>query len=89
MSWDEFCGSTVSASSGDGPRNAQVRSSFTGVGACIGTSGFQLSPTTGTIIVFNFVEVTQLAGEYHAPGSLGTNSTDTGTNSKQSIPGMG
>ncbi len=72
MSWDEFCGSTVSASSGEWTVfNAQVRSAYSGVGARIGTPGLQLSPTTGTILVLSF-EVIQLTEEYYAPGSLGS-----------------
>ena len=71
MSWDEFCGSTVSACGG-GAVNAQPRSGFSGVGARIGSPGFQLSPTTGTILVFSFAEVNQLTEEYYAPGSLGS-----------------
>ncbi len=64
MSWDEFCGSTVSASNGDGTIfNAQVRSAYSGVGARTGTPGFQMSPTTGTILVLSFAEVIQLTEE--------------------------
>ena len=73
MSWDEFCGSTVSACDGEGTnRNAQIRSAYSGVGARTGTPGFQLSPTTGTILVLSFAEVIQLTEEYYAPGSLGS-----------------
>lgn len=72
MSWDEFCGSTVSACGEDVQQNAQIRSPFSGLGAKAGTPGFQLSPTTGTILVLNFGEVIQLTEEYYAPGSLGT-----------------
>ena len=73
MSWDEFCGSTVSACDGEGNnRNAQIRSAYSGVGARAGTPGFQLSPTTGTILVLSFAEVIQLTEEYYAPGSLGS-----------------
>ena len=71
MSWDEFCGSTISAS-GVGAANSQTRSAYSGVGARIGTPGFQLSPTTGTILVLSFAEVIQLTEEYYAPGSLGS-----------------
>jgi hypothetical protein len=79
MSWDEFCGSTVSASAGAGA-NAQILSSYSGVGArqvtvagtTVNHTGFQYSPTTGTILVLNFAEVIQLTEEYYAPGSLGT-----------------
>ena len=78
MSWDEFCGSTVSACDGEGTnRPAQQRSAYSGVGARMattttGTPGFQLSPTTGTILVLSFAEVIQLTEEYYAPGSLGS-----------------
>ena len=72
MSWDEFCGSTVSACGDAVLQNAQIRSPFSGLGAKAGTPGFQLSPTTGTILVLNFAEVIQLTEEYYAPGSLGT-----------------
>jgi hypothetical protein len=71
MSWDEFCGSTVSACGGANT-NAQIRSPYAGVGARIGSPGFQLSPTTGTILVLSFAEVIQLTEEYYAPGSLGS-----------------
>ena len=71
MSWDEFCGSTISAT-GVGAANSQTRSAYSGVGARIGTPGFQLSPTTGTILVLSFAEVIQLTEEYYAPGSLGS-----------------
>ena len=71
MSWDEFCGSTISAT-GAGATNSQTRSAYSGVGARIGTPGFQLSPTTGTILVLSFAEVIQLTEEYYAPGSLGS-----------------
>jgi hypothetical protein len=72
MSWDEFCGSTVSSCGVNAAGNAQLRDAFSGVGARIGSPGFQLSPTTGTILVLNFAEVIQLTEEYYAPGSLGT-----------------
>ena len=71
MSWDEFCGSTVSASYG-AYGYTRLRSAFTGVGARIGSPGFQMSPTTGTILVLAFAEVIQLTEEYYAPGSLGS-----------------
>ncbi len=40
-----------------------------GAGARTGTPGFQLSPTTGTILVLNFADFIQLAEEYYAPDS--------------------
>jgi len=87
MSWDEFCGSTVTVSGSRVANNGIVglRGPFTGVGAnldaprangaAVGTvanAGFQYSATTGTILVLNFAEVIQLTEEYYAPGSLGT-----------------
>jgi hypothetical protein len=75
MSWDEFCGSTVSSCGTTAAGNAQLRDAFSGVGARIGNPGFQLSPTTGTILVLNFAEVIQLTEEYYAPGSLLERST--------------
>jgi len=70
MSWDEFCGATVS---GDRVGSANAGgSTFEGLGARTTSPGFQLSPTTGTILVLNFAEVIQLTEEYYAPGSLGT-----------------
>ena len=71
MSWDEFCGSTVSASYG-AYGHTRLRSAFSGVGARVGSPGFQMSPTTGTILVLAFAEVIQLTEEYYAPGSLGS-----------------
>jgi len=82
MSWDEFCGSTITVS-GDRLANGglvQLRNPFSGVGANLsapdatvaGNAGFQYSATTGTILVLNFAEVIQLTEEYYAPGSLGT-----------------
>ena len=70
MSWDEFCGSTVSAASGS--TNVGLREPYLGLGARDASPGFQLSPTTGTILVLNFAEVIQLTEEYYAPGSLGS-----------------
>ena len=71
MSWDEFCGSTVSAAT-NSTTNAGLREPYMGVGASSSNTGFQLSPTTGTILVLNFAEVIQLTEEYYAPGSLGS-----------------
>jgi hypothetical protein len=84
MSWDEFCGSTVSVSDGAAGGNSQLRRPYTGLGAvqtttgtgqsavATGHLGFQYSPTTGTILVLSFAEVIQLTEEYYAPGSLGS-----------------
>ena len=71
MSWDEFCGSTVSAASGT-TTNVGLREPYLGLGARGASPGFQMSPTTGTILVLNFAEVIQLTEEYYAPGSLGS-----------------
>ena len=71
MSWDEFCGSTVSAASGS-TTNVGSREPYLGLGARDASPGFQMSPTTGTILVLNFAEVIQLTEEYYAPGSLGS-----------------
>ena len=71
MSWDEFCGSTVSAASGT-TTNVGLREPYLGLGARDASPGFQMSPTTGTILVLNFAEVIQLTEEYYAPGSLGS-----------------
>ena len=81
MSWDEFCGVTMSVSSGlGGVSNSHRRSPYSGFGAMQTTAGgnntgylgCQYSPTTGTILVLNFAEVIQLTEEYYAPGSLGS-----------------
>ena len=80
MSWDEFCGSTVSVSDGAAGGNSQLRRPYTGMGAIqttiagtnTGHLGFQYSPTTGTVLVLSFAEVIQLTEEYYAPGSLGS-----------------
>jgi hypothetical protein len=77
MSWDEFSGSTVSVCGVADPATgaSRQRGPFTGVGSTlIGTKpsvGFQLIPTTGSILVLNFAEVIQISEEFLAPGSLG------------------
>ena len=75
MSWDEFCGSVISAGGGPDDSNARIRSPFTGVGSFltglnVAKTGVQYSPTTGTIIVLNFAEFFKLKYEYYARGSL-------------------
>ena len=72
MSWDEFCGSTVSAAAPGSTTYAGLREPYLGLGARDASPGFQMSPTTGTILVLNFAEVIQLTEEYYAPGSLGS-----------------
>jgi hypothetical protein len=59
MSWDEFCGSTVSAASGT-TTNVGLREPYLGLGARSVSPAFQTSPTTGTTLVLNFAEVIQL-----------------------------
>ena len=79
LSWDQFCGSVVGVSGIHdvaAGRASTLRSAYCGVGASlsatVSTPGFQLIPTTGTILVLNFAEVIQLTEEYYAPGSLGS-----------------
>ena len=79
LSWDQFCGSVVTVSGGHDETAggaSRLKSPYSGVGAYLlgGVSGpgFQLVPTTGTILVLNFAEVIQLTEEYYAPGSLGS-----------------
>ena len=81
MSWDEFCGSTMSCC-GDRDKSSQssLRGPFTGVGSNVLTyddprknnPSIQYVATTGTILVLNFGEIIQLTEEYYGPGSLGT-----------------
>ena len=40
--------------------------------AVTNTTGFQLVPTVGSVVVLNFAEVIQLTEDYYAPGSLGS-----------------
>jgi len=76
MSWDEFCGTTMSACGFfNGNDLSQLRNPFSGAGSNLNggnNPGIQLIPTTGSILVLNFGEVIQLTEEYYAPGSLGT-----------------
>ena len=81
MSWDEFCGSTMSCcGSRDGTSQSGLRGPYTGVGSNMlswgdanrNNPGIQYVPTTGTLLVLNFGEIIQLTEEYYAPGSLGT-----------------
>ena len=71
VSWGEFCRSTVSAAPSSGT-NAGLREPYMGVGASSANTGFQLSPTTGTILALRFAEVIQLTEEYYPPSSLGS-----------------
>jgi hypothetical protein len=73
MSWDEFCGTTVSVIGDAAGINCGLRSPYSGVGAnALNQYGVKYSPTTGTILILNFAEVIQLSEEYYAPGSLGS-----------------
>ena len=69
---------SVGGDSEDGAGVA-LRTPYSGVGAFLSNNaaqtprtGFQVSPTTGTILVLNFAECIQLTEEYYAPGSLGS-----------------
>ena len=78
LSWDQFSGSVVSVAGyldAANGRSSTLRSAYAGLGANLAggnNPGFQLVPTTGTILVLNFAEVIQLTEEYYAPGSLGS-----------------
>ena len=85
MSWQEFSGLTVSTSNIQYNDNiAESRFGFSGVGAYgpIGggaetenlkrTTGFQLTPTVGAMLVLNFADIIQLPEDYYAPWSLGS-----------------
>ena len=79
LSWDQFSGSVVSVAGYQNVANgipSTLRNAYAGLGANnalgIVNPGFQLVPTTGTILVLNFAEVIQLTEQYYAPGSLGS-----------------
>ena len=78
LSWDQFSGSVVSVAGyldAVNGRSSTLRSMYSGLGANLAggnNPGFQMIPTTGTILVLNFAEVIQLTEEYYAPGSLGS-----------------
>ena len=86
LTWDEFCGQTVSLSDQATNGYASLRTPYSGVGpkstlqtpVAAGLNnitdmdpGFKYIPTTGTILVLDFATVIQLTEEYFAPGSLG------------------
>jgi hypothetical protein len=85
LTWDEFCGSTVSVSAQESARYSSVRTPYSGLGPKSNLAavtpglqnitgsdpGFRYIPTTGTILVLDFATVIQLTEEYFAPGSLG------------------
>ena len=85
LSWDEFCGNTISVSNQRDNGYVSFRNPYSGLGPIsiiandnpgaqnIGSSdpGFKYVPTTGTILVLDFATVIQLTDEYFAPGSLG------------------
>ena len=79
MSWDEFCGSVISCCGvRSGVGKPHPYGPYNGLGAnthgpaAYNNPGVQYVPTTGTILVLNFAEVSQLTEEYYAPGSLGS-----------------
>ena len=78
LSWDQFSGSVVSVAGYCTLQLASpstLRNAYAGLGANTAggnNPGFQLVPTTGTILVLNFAEVIQLTEDYYAPGSLGS-----------------
>ena len=79
ITWEQFSGSlvTVSGVHDEAAGNtARFRTPYSGVGSnligAVSNPGFQLIPTTGTILVLNFAEVIQLTEEYYAPGMLGS-----------------
>jgi len=79
LSWEQFSGNVSSicgrlANTAGGAPSA-IRGGYSGVGANLNggnNPGFQLIPTTGTILVLNFGEVIQLSDDFYAPGSLGS-----------------
>jgi hypothetical protein len=79
LSWEQFSGNVSSicgqlANTAAGAPSA-LRGGYSGVGANLNggnNPGFQLIPTTGTILVLNFGEVIQLSDDFYAPGSLGS-----------------
>jgi hypothetical protein len=85
LTWDEFCGNTISVSDQSSDLYSSLRTPYSGVGpkstlaaATPGAQningsdpGFKYVPTTGTILVLDFATVIQLTEEYFAPGSLG------------------
>ena len=82
MTWDEFCGQTISVAGSDSKNRTEARHWVSGVGARSitnatgvvqdGNPGFKVVPTTGSVLVLEFGSVIQLTEEYYAPGSLGT-----------------
>ena len=79
LTWEQFSGSLVTVSGIHDEANggtARFRTPYAGKGAnligAVSNPGFELIPTTGTILVLNFAEVIQLTEEYYAPGSLGS-----------------
>ena len=65
MSWGEFSGAVISVSDAITASDVSEGSTgFSGVGAfttsTVNTSGFQLAPTVGSIVVLNFADVIQL-----------------------------
>ena len=85
LTWDEFCGNTISVSDQANDGYSSMRNPYAGLGPrsllaaanpglnnITGSDpGFKYIPTTGTILVLDFATVIQLTEEYFAPGSLG------------------
>ena len=85
LTWDEFCGNTISVSDQASDGFSSMRNPYSGLGPksilagvtagnqnITGSDpGFKYIPTTGTILVLDFATVIQLTEEYFAPGSLG------------------
>ena len=80
LTWEQFSGSCVTVGGAYDPvagNPSAFRTAYSGSGASLSATGvsspgFQVIPTTGTILVLNFAEVIQLTEEYYAPGSLGS-----------------
>ena len=83
MSWQEFSGLTVGCSNINYNDNiSESRAGYGGVGAYAPlatetyalhrTTGCQVLPTVGSMLVLNFAEVIQVTEDYYAPGSLGS-----------------
>ena len=71
LTWEQFSGSCVSVSGNYNAlagQDSSYRTPYSGSGASeiagLNNPGFQLIPTTGTILVLNFAEVIQLTEEY-------------------------
>jgi hypothetical protein len=83
MSWQEFSGLTMGCSNINYNDNiSESRAGYSGVGAYAPiaaetyalhrTTGCQLLPTAGSMLVLNMGEIIQLTEDYLAPGSIGS-----------------